>query len=431
MSGGTFKARFVALVLGATLLVGATSGIARAATQTARAVAIENAAADCTAGSSCTLEWDAIKKPVRVYGGTSVDGIDRKQALAQVPAGESGTTITGFDPTARTYFALVAGSGAGTIVADRSLHLESAPNARDLGGYRTSDGHTVKCGTVFRTDALSKSTDADLDRLTDLGIKVVCDFRGPSEVTADGADKLPAGAELVSLPVFDASNDQNAKIRAAIVSNDRAQQEAVFGGGRPAQILTEGGKFFVNDATARQQFATMLERLADKRQLPIVLHCTAGKDRTWASAVLLTILGVPRETVFEDYLATNTYHRRAERVTHQVGGPPALRPGAAPSAHRGAARVPAGIVRRGRRRVRVVRQVHHQGARGRQGDAREDPGQLVELTPERLTRSPGRRGRCSWSRRSSTRFRRPSCRTRPACPSSRGTCSRSSPAGLR
>jgi protein-tyrosine phosphatase len=332
MFGGNRNVKFVALVLGASLFVGTTSGAARATPLAARAVSVDDATADCTAGSSCRLAWDAVNIPVKVYGGTTVDGIDRKKVLTQAPAGASGATITGLDPTARMYFALVAGSGAGTVVADRSLHLESAPNARDLGGYRTSDGHVVKWGTVFRTDALSKSTDADLDRLTDLGIKVVCDFRGPSEVTTDGADKVPAGAEVVSLPVFDASNDQNAKIRAAIISGDRAQQEEVFGGGRPAQILTDGGKFFVTDATARQQFAAMLERVADKRQLPMVLHCTAGKDRTgWASALLLTILGVPRDRVFQDYLATNTYtaaqnESRIKSVGSLLYDPELLRP---------------------------------------------------------------------------------------------------------
>jgi protein-tyrosine phosphatase len=264
--------------------------------------------------------------------GTTVDGIDRKKPVAQVAAGESTTTVTGLDPTARYYFAIVPGSGKGTIVADRSLHLESAPNARDLGGYETTDGHTVKWGTVFRADELGKSTDADLDRLTDLGIKVVCDFRGPAEVTADGADKVPAGVQVVSVPVFDASNDQNAKIRGAIISGDRAQQEQVFGSGRAAQVLIDGGKFFVTDATARRQFAAVLERLADPRQLPAVQHCTAGKDRTgWASAVLLTILGVPRETVFADYLATNEYGKaqndaRIKSVSSLLYDPELLRP---------------------------------------------------------------------------------------------------------
>jgi len=332
VSGGNRKARLIALVLGATLFVGTTSGDARAATHVARAVAIENATADCTAASSCTLAWDAVKKPVKVYGGTTVDGIDRKKVLAQVPAGGSGTTVTGLDPTTRYYFALVPGSGSGTIVADRSLHLESAPNARDLGGYRTASGQTVQWGKVFRADALSKSTDADLDRLTDLGIKVVCDFRGPSEVTADGTDKLPAGVQLVSLPVFDASNDQNAKIRSALISGDRAQQEQVFGGGRGAQVLIDGGKFFVTDATARQQFGAMLERLADSRQLPAVLHCTAGKDRTgWASAVVLAILGVPHDTIVSDYLATNQYsaaltESRINSVRSLLYDPELLRP---------------------------------------------------------------------------------------------------------
>jgi len=48
--------------------------------------------------------------------------------------------------------------------------------------------------------------------------------------------------------------------------------------------------------------------LADKQAGPIVYHCTAGKDRTgWATAVILTILGVPRDQVFADYLLSNSY----------------------------------------------------------------------------------------------------------------------------
>ncbi|NED82509.1 tyrosine-protein phosphatase, partial [Streptomyces sp. SID11233] len=46
----------------------------------------------------------------------------------------------------------------------------------------------------------------------------------------------------------------------------------------------------------------------DSRARGVLYHCTAGKDRTgWATAALLTALGVPRETVTDDYLASNTY----------------------------------------------------------------------------------------------------------------------------
>ena len=55
------------------------------------------------------------------------------------------------------------------------------------------------------------------------------------------------------------------------------------------------------------QYGAMLRRV-ETGDLPVVEHCSAGKDRTGIfSAILLTALGVPRHVVIQDYLLTNRY----------------------------------------------------------------------------------------------------------------------------
>src|SRR5581483_11240770 len=169
-----------------------------------KAPAVKGAVADCSAGTSCTITWDD-PSDLTIFMGNAVDAIDHSGSGTAAPGNT--ITITGLDATKRYYFELVpSGAKTGTVVADRSLHLESAPNARDIGGYETADGHHVKWGVVFRSDEIAKLTDADAERMANFGIKIVCDFRGDSEIQSRGADKVPAGAEYVNLPVLDPNN---------------------------------------------------------------------------------------------------------------------------------------------------------------------------------------------------------------------------------
>lgn len=115
---------------------------------------------------------------------------------------------------------------------------------------------------------------------------------------------------MLHLPIYDPNNDIEAKITDAITSRDYAAQEALLGGGRNVQILIDGGRTLVTDATG--PYAACVRRLADPAVLPTLTHCTAGKDRTgFSTAIILLALGVPESTVMEDYLLSNVY--RAER----------------------------------------------------------------------------------------------------------------------
>ncbi|WP_052433131.1 tyrosine-protein phosphatase [Streptacidiphilus carbonis] len=196
----------------------------------------------------------------------------------------------------------------------RSLGLRAAANARDLGGYRTADGRTVRTGVALRSDALHRLADGDLDVLTALGVRQVVDLRGLNEVQENGSDRLPeavpAGADapvrLVHLPVYSAEHDIYIALRDVLAGQDAAAQHALLGDGGAERIMTEMYGWFVTDPAIRGMFARTVRLLADPDGVPLLFHCTAGKDRTgWVAAIVLTALGVDRETVYEDYLLTN------------------------------------------------------------------------------------------------------------------------------
>lgn len=171
--------------------------------------------------------------------------------------------------------------------ADRSLNLQGVVNARDAGGYRTTDGHTVRTGLVYRTGELSKATDSDLADLTARDVKSVHDLRTSIEQQLMGVDKVPAGATEYHNDII-----------------GQAPPEVM------ASTLTAGTdlyRAFITAPGASQGFADVLRDIA-YNDGAVLFHCTAGKDRTgWTSAVLLTLLGVDRDTVNYDYLLSNFY----------------------------------------------------------------------------------------------------------------------------
>ncbi|HUI25719.1 MAG TPA: tyrosine-protein phosphatase [Candidatus Kryptonia bacterium] len=167
----------------------------------------------------------------------------------------------------------------------RSIDLDGCLNFRDLGGYPTRDGRTVRWRRLFRSDALHLLTAADIARLRDeLGIGDVIDLRSSAEVRSDGRGPLADEAiRFHHLPLFDGETVRRDENPAAYTLADR-----YF-------LLAE----FAKDAIARV-VATLATTDA-----PAVYHCAAGKDRTGViSAVLLGILGVKDEIIVADYAAT-------------------------------------------------------------------------------------------------------------------------------
>jgi protein-tyrosine phosphatase len=244
------------------------------------------------ATGSLEIEWrlDGSDGPVEVLWGTDPAAIT--QPLTTVE-GATSATVDDPAPGARAYFRLVSGDAA-IHVAERRVVLEGVPNFRDLGGYEAEDGRRVKWGQVFRSGALHDLTEADLAVVDAIGIKLVCDLRSDSEVEEEPD---PDVATSLRIAVNDEAVDVQA-ITDAILAGDLGQLSPT--------LLLEGMPKIATDFT--DGWRTLVDRLADESNRPTNLHCTAGKDRAgWASAMVLRTLGVPEETVMEDYLLSNTY----------------------------------------------------------------------------------------------------------------------------
>ena len=190
--------------------------------------------------------------------------------------------------------------------------LTGVSNARQLGGYVTEDGRTVRENVLIRSGALAGATEEDLAILSDeYNVKLVVDLR-----SADDFEKRPDpafnDAVIVNIPVWDES--LNALPLADFMalmgefSNEpgMADLELYRRGLMGADEDLYIKQTFQNDISLKgfREFIDLL--LAQEDGTGIVYHCSSGKDRTGsASAILLTLLGVDRETVLKDFEMTN------------------------------------------------------------------------------------------------------------------------------
>lgn len=188
--------------------------------------------------------------------------------------------------------------------ADRhEVRLEGQANFRDLGGYKTSDGRTVKSGLIFRSGELPKLTDSDVAKLQDLGIKTVVNFLTDEEIAVHGEDRLPENVATARLAIA-GGVAAGGGLAGAIL---KARQTADFSN-VPVELNPDIHRMLVREA--REQYTALLRQLAEPEKLPLVFHCSHGVHRTGsAAAIILSALGVPWETVRKDYLLSNEYRK--------------------------------------------------------------------------------------------------------------------------
>ena len=190
----------------------------------------------------------------------------------------------------------------GNEAGKRHYELEGESNFRDLGGYKTKDGKTIKWGTVFRSGKLSNLTESDVEILDSLGVKTVVNFLTPEEIEYAGVDQLPASTNSVYCPV-DADADWTVILLEARKTGDFSRVSA--------DLNPEFHRMLVD--VARDQYARLFRKIIEEGTSPLVFHCSHGIHRTGtAAALLMWYLGVPWETVREDYLLSNVY--RAEEI---------------------------------------------------------------------------------------------------------------------
>ncbi|BCN42538.1 protein-tyrosine-phosphatase [Rhodococcus hoagii] len=197
-------------------------------------------------------------------------------------------------------------------VTPTAIRLEGAKNFRDIGGYETSDGRTVRSGLVYRANKLSSLTDADLAKLTAANVTLDVDLRNMWE-RRDDPDRLPEGVRYQVADVVSFEHGIAFHEFVPLTLGRALIDAAVTGSSDIGQSI--GYPFMVTYRGADVAFRDLLTAIAGNADGATVFHCSAGKDRTgWGTAVLLSLLGVPKATVYQDFLASNTYLGRDDAV---------------------------------------------------------------------------------------------------------------------
>ena len=223
------------------------------------------------------------------------------------------------------------GCGSNTAVADtaaeisapenivtkesQQLTTESIINARELGGYHTADGKTIKSGILLRTAKLSTATEDDIAILkNDYNLGYVIDMRVDTEIGED-ADPVIDGVEQIALPI-----DITAFLKKIYTVTDPGERTAIL---KQAFADGEMGEYMYVNAlkqdSVRQQYKLFFDTLVkSKGEKAVLWHCSYGKDRTGlGAALLLYVLGVDEETIMNDYLLTNAFYEGAEDAARE------------------------------------------------------------------------------------------------------------------
>lgn len=174
--------------------------------------------------------------------------------------------------------------------------VAGAMNFRDIGGILTSDARVVRRGLIFRSGELNHLTAADFDALASLRVRYIFDLRTNAERAAAPTKWAGSQPEIQPVPVgFPADADSASMMKQIFAGGTDPVHASAGMRSITAMIAVDGAP----------EIGKVLRALAAGEE-PAIIHCTAGKDRTGVvTAVLLVLLGVPRDAVYDDYLKSN------------------------------------------------------------------------------------------------------------------------------
>ncbi|MGW6859139.1 tyrosine-protein phosphatase [Streptomyces xanthophaeus] len=174
----------------------------------------------------------------------------------------------------------------------RHVEFRRLHNFRDLGGYRTRDGRTLRWGRLYRSDSLAKLQGEDWEQFLALGVRTVIDLRYPWEIEAKGRMPEHGTIAYANLSVEHRPYDQ-AEI-------DPALDPWRYLADRYAEVALDGA----------EELRRALELIADGDG-PQVFHCASGKDRTGLlAALVLSLLGVDEDDIAADFALTERATKR-------------------------------------------------------------------------------------------------------------------------
>ena len=180
---------------------------------------------------------------------------------------------------------------------DCLLPLKGAVNFRDMGGLKTSNGRIVKNGILFRAAELTGLTEEDMNVLETIEFKTVFDYRRDNEAIRK-PDPVIGHAINERVPVM---KDDN--LTSQLYTKEGVLNKEYYSRYRKEGFMAIYEKMPIQNQSYKRLMMLLKE---PEKNLPLVHHCTGGRDRTGVGAmIILMTLGVPFETVLEDYLLSN------------------------------------------------------------------------------------------------------------------------------
>ncbi len=237
-------------------------------------------------GSSLVVRWDLRGEDHVEIGIGPTPGPGTHAPAGRVPVALGTARLEDPGP-GRHYVSLTHRDGT-VVVAERRLPFDGLINFRDIGGYDTEGGGRTRWGLLFRSDSLHYLSAEGLAAFDALGVETIFDLRRDDE-----RDQGPGPRPFVPM-TFPGGRIDDAD---PSTLSDRRSGERWLLEDYLAMLARAGGVI-----------GALCRRLADPAVGPAVVHCWGGKDRTGLTiAVLLRALGVPRETVLDDYALSASY----------------------------------------------------------------------------------------------------------------------------
>lgn len=179
---------------------------------------------------------------------------------------------------------------------NRWIEFDKIQNFRDIGGYSTNNSQQLQWKRLFRSAHLAEASPGDTNQLKEIGVKYSIDLRSQYE-----KQRQDYGFDFINTSHFEI----NPQLTQLFGKSFDLKQLGDFSARDIEQMMAQMYVQFVHNHQA--QFSAFLHKIISTSS-PVVVHCTAGKDRTgFAIALVLLILGVHIDDVLDDYLASNQH----------------------------------------------------------------------------------------------------------------------------
>ncbi len=200
----------------------------------------------------------------------------------------------------------------------RRINLQKLKNTRDLGGYVASDGRKIKPNMLIRSGNLFKATGKDISCLVnDYNLSTIIDLRIDAEIE-EKPDPVPEKVSYIRVPLLDKAYLGITRDEYSLYSWFNIFADTTK---RPEDVFYEMYEMLVFGERAKVLISQIFDILLDDNNGSVLWHCSAGKDRVGIVTMLVLLsLGIDRETIVADFLATNRFSA-AEIIKTRVFAP--------------------------------------------------------------------------------------------------------------